>query len=111
MVGSVGKAEQGTGHLANSAIVIVHIGQRLVEVVVLWEGRLRAEHRRLVVDEAFQVYVQRLRDLIERLNIDGDRAVFVLGQRRLTLVDHCGKLLNGITAALSVFFDALAHKV
>ena len=71
----------------------------------------RAEDGRLVVDEALHVDVQRLRDLVERFDVDGDGAVFVLGKRRLAFVDHGGELLNGIAAAFPVFFDALAHEV
>ena len=53
----------------------------------------RAEDGRLVVDEALHVDVQRLRDLVERFDVDGDGAVFVLGKRRLAFVDHGGDCL------------------
>ena len=53
----------------------------------------------------------RVRDLVERFDVDGDRAVFVFGKRRFALVDHGGELLDGIAAAFPVFFDALAHEV
>ena len=69
------------------------------------------EYRRLVVDKALEVDLQRLRNVVERLDVDGDGAVLVLGQRGLTLVDHGGELLDGIASALSIFFDTLPHKV
>ena len=111
VVGGVGEAEEGAHHLADASVVVVHIRQRLVEVVVLRQGGLGAENRRLVVDEALQVDVKCLRDLVERFDVDGDGTVFVFGERRLAFVDHGGKLLDGIAAAFAVFFDALSHKV
>ena len=74
-------------------------------------GGLRAEDGRLVVDEALHVDVQRLRDLVERFDVDGNGAVFVLGKRRLAFVDHGGELLNGIAAAFPIFFDTLTNKI
>ena len=71
----------------------------------------RAEDGRLIVDEALHVDVQRLRDLVERFDVDGDGAVFVLGKRRLAFVDHGGELLNGIAAAFPIFFDTLTNKI
>ena len=111
MLRGVGEAQKRANHLADAAIVVVHVGQGLVEVVVLGQGGLRAEDGRLVVDEALHVDVQRLRDLVERFDIDGDGAVFVLGKRRLAFVDHGGELLNGIAAAFPIFFDTLTNKI
>ena len=110
-VGRGGEPQQGAHHLADAAVVVVHIGQRLVEVGVLMQRRLIAEGGRLIVHEILQVDVQRLGDLVQRLNVDGDGAVFVLGQRGFALVDHGRKLLYGIAAALAVFLNAVSDKI
>ena len=75
------------------------------------QRRFIAEGGRLVVHEIFQVDIQRLRDLIQRLDVDGDGAVFIFGQRGLALVYHGGELLYGITAALAVLFNAVSDKI
>lgn len=98
-----GEAQQGAHHLPHAAVVVVHIGQRLIEVVVLGQGGVLMEHRRLIVDKALEVDLQRLRNVVERLDVDGDGAVFILRQRGLALVDHGGELLDGIASALSIF--------
>ena len=69
------------------------------------------EHGRLIVDEALHVDVERLGDFIERLDVDGDGAVFVFGERGLALIDHGRELLNRIAAALAILLDALADVV
>ena len=110
-VGSGGEAQQGTHHLPDAAVVVVHIGQRLIKIGVFVQRRFIAEGGRLIVHKIFQVDIQRLRDLVQRLNVDGDGSVFILGQRSLTLVDHGGELLDGITAAFPIFFDAMPDEV
>ena len=69
------------------------------------------EHWRLIVDKALQVDVQRFGNIIQRLNVNRDRAVLVFGKSRLALVDHGRKLLNRISATFAVFLDSLTNMI
>ena len=72
---------------------------------------LLMKYRRLIVDKALQVDIQRLSNVVEGLDVDGDGAVFVLGKGGLALVDHGRKLLDGVATALAVLLDPLAHMI
>ena len=71
------ETQQGTHHLANTTIVIIHIGQGIAEVGVLMENRLVMERGGLVIYKILQINIQCLGDLIQGLHIDGDCAVLI----------------------------------
>ena len=109
--GGRGEAQQRANQLPDAAVVIIHIGPGLIEIEALGQHVLRMEYRRLIVDKALQINVQRFGDIVKRFNINGDRSIFVFGKRSLAFIDHGRKLLNGITATLAVLFDSLANVI
>ena len=109
--GGRGEAQQRPHQLPHPAVVVVHIRPGLVKVEVLGQHGLSVEHRGLVIDEAFQIDIQGPGNVIQRLHVDGNGAVFILGHRGLAFVDHGRELLDGIAPAFAVFFDPLAHMV
>ena len=71
--------QQGTHHLTNSAVVIVHIGQRIAEIRILMECGFIVEGRWLVIHKIFQVNIQCLGNFIQSFHINGDRTVLIFG--------------------------------
>ena len=106
-----GKAQQRAHQLMDAPVKVVHIGLRGVEIEIARQHLLLMKYRRLIVDKALQVDIQRLSNVVEGLDVDGDGAVFVLGKGGLALVDHGRKLLDGVATALAVLLDPLAHMI
>ena len=72
-----GEAQQRADDLPHASIVVIHIGPGLIEVIILRQNRLRVHHRGVIVNEALEINIQLLCNIVQGLNINGNGPVFV----------------------------------
>ena len=71
------EAQQRADDLPHASIVVIHIGPGLIEVIILRQNRLRVHHRGVIVNEALEINIQLLCNIVQGLNINGNGPVFV----------------------------------